>query len=521
MSVMDSQRAGVVIVGAGIGGLATALQLTPLPVTVLSAAPLGEGAASAWAQGGIAAAWGADDGPDLHAADTLAAAGGMADPSVVDRVTRAAPGCVEDLIALGVRFDCGPDGQLRLGREGGHHRHRIAHAAGDATGSEIMRALLAASRKTPSITVIEGAVAEEIAVVDGVACGVLARRHGEPILFTADAVVLATGGLGGLYQYTSNPVTARGRGLALAARAGAALADLEFVQFHPTALDVGRDPMPLVTEALRGEGAVLVDAAGDRFMASVHPLADLAPRDVVARAVWRKRLAGERVYLDARQAVGAAFPKRFPTVYGACRAGGIDPITAPIPIAPAAHYHMGGVAVDARGRSSVPGLWAVGEVASTGLHGANRLASNSLLEALVFGGWVAADIQGTVRSTARRQWTRSRDALADGPEDVEGLMRLRRRMNASVGVERDATGLRLAIEDMGSVRRTATSRGLADAALVGELVATAALCRRESRGGHCRLDHPAALPALARRSLLTLRDLAASEPMPRLKEIVS
>ncbi|HKU94533.1 MAG TPA: L-aspartate oxidase [Vineibacter sp.] len=521
MSMLHTQRTGTVIIGAGIGGLATALRLAPLPVTVLSAAPLGEGAASAWAQGGIAAAWGADDGPDLHAADTLAAAGGIADPSVVDRVTQAAPACIRDLIALDVRFDVGPDGQLRLGREGGHHRHRIAHAAGDATGGEIMRALLAAARKMPSITLVEGAVAEEIVVADGVARGVIARRQGEAILFTADAVVLATGGLGGLYQYTSNPVTARGRGLALAARAGATLADLEFVQFHPTALDVGRDPMPLVTEALRGEGAVLVDAAGTRFMAALHPLADLAPRDVVARAVWRKRLAGERVYLDARQSVGAAFPTRFPTVYGACHAAGVDPVTAPIPIAPAAHYHMGGVAVDAQGRSSVPGLWAVGEVASTGLHGANRLASNSLLEALVFGGWVAADILGTVPSPAGGQWTRSRDVQADGPQDADALMRLRRRMNASVGVERDATGLRLAIEEMSGVRRTATSRALADAALVGELVATAALRRHESRGGHCRLDHPTAVPTLARRSTLTLHDLAASEAMPRLKEIVS
>jgi len=521
MSVPNTQRTGAVIVGAGIGGLATALRLAPLPVTVLSAAPLGEGVASAWAQGGIAAAWGTDDGPDLHAADTLAAAGGTADPSIVDRVTRAAPACIEDLIALGVRFDYAPDGTLRLGREGGHHRHRIAHAAGDATGGEIMRALLAAARTTPSITVVEGAVAEELAVVDGVVRGVIAHWRGEPILFAADAVVLATGGLGGLYQYTSNPVTARGRGLALAARVGATLADLEFVQFHPTALDVGRDPMPLVTEALRGEGAVLLDAAGVQFMSALHPLADLAPRDVVARAVWRKRLAGERVCLDARQAVGSAFPARFPTVYGACRAAGVDPVTTPIPIAPAAHYHMGGVMVDAQARSSVPGLWAVGEVASTGLHGANRLASNSLLEALVFGGWAATDIQGTVPSMASRWTPRSRDVPADGQEDVAEFMRLRRRMNASVGVERDATGLRVAIQEMGDIRRTATSRALADAALVGELVATAALRRRESRGGHCRLDHPATMPASAQRSLLTLHDFASLETTPRLKEIVS
>ncbi len=523
MSSVDIRRTGAVVVGAGIGGLATALRLAPMPVTVLSATSLGEGAASAWAQGGIAAAWSADDHPGLHAADTLAAAGGIADPAIVDIVTQAAPACIEDLIALGVHFDRGADGSLRLGREGGHHRHRIAHAAGDATGSEIMRALLVAARRTPSITLVEDAVAQELAVVDGAACGVIVRHRGAAVLFAADAVVLATGGLGGLYQHTSNPVTARGRGLALAARAGAALADLEFVQFHPTALDAGRDPMPLVTEALRGEGAVLLDKTGAPFMAALHPLADLAPRDIVARAVWRKQLAGDRVYLDARKAVGAAFPMRFPTVYGACRAAGVDPITMPIPIAPAAHYHMGGVAVDAQGRSTVPGLWAVGEVASTGLHGANRLASNSLLEALVFGARAAADIASAAPRTASPQSVaRARVAAFDDSHDAAGMARLRRRMNASVGVERDATGLRQALDELNMLRRTASARSLADAALVGALVSAAALRRRESRGGHCRIDCPASVPALARRSLLTLRDLDSPETTtPRMKETVS
>ncbi|TXL71324.1 L-aspartate oxidase [Vineibacter terrae] len=515
---VSTRRAGVVVVGAGIGGLATALRLAPMPVTVLSAAFLGEGVASAWAQGGIAAACGDDDHPGLHADDTIAAAGGIADPAIVDVVTRAAPGCIDDLVALGVRFDRDAAGRLRLGREGGHHRHRIVHAAGDATGGEIMRALLAAARAAPSITLVEAAIAEEILVEDGRLQGVIARCGGSAVLFTADAVVLATGGLGGLYRHTSNPVTARGRGVALAARAGAVLADLEFVQFHPTALDIGRDPMPLVTEAVRGEGAVLVDDAGLPIMSGLHPLADLAPRDVVARAVWRKRQAGGRVYLDARAAVGAAFPERFPTVTAACRAAGIDPVAAPIPVAPAAHYHMGGVAVDIDGRSTLPGLWAVGEVAATGLHGANRLASNSLLEALVFANRLADDIKGTPPDAARRA-PRPRLTLGMDVDESAAMLRLRHRMDTCVGVERDASGLRLAIDDIGSLRRTAASGTLADAALVAELVATAALRRCETRGGHCRVDHPDAAPAA--RSRLTLRDIAPAKTKDRVKEVVS
>ena len=527
-TTLDTRFTSAVIVGAGLGGLATALKLAPMPVTVLSAAPLGEGVASAWAQGGIAAAVADDDNPDLHAADTLVAAGGLADPAIVALVTQAAPACIDDLVALGVRFDRGPDGKFGLGREGGHHRHRIIHAAGDATGGEIMRALLVAARATPSITLIEGVTAEEIVIDDGAVRGVIARRGDEAIVLAADAVALATGGAGGLYRHTSNPVTARGRGLALAARAGAALADLEFVQFHPTALDVGLDPMPLVTEAVRGEGAVLVDETGARFMTALHPLAELAPRDVVARAVWRKRQAGGRVYLDAREAVGAAFPRRFPTVYASCRAAGIDPVTAPMPIAPAAHYHMGGVAVDARGRSSVRGLWAVGEVAATGLHGANRLASNSLLEALVFGARAAEDIASATPHAAGRHCHAPvvRADHGDGPGDLGSLARLRQLMDTCVGVERNGGNLRAAIGELRRLRTATTSRCLDDAALVAELIATAALRRRESRGGHCRTDHLEPVPALAMRNALTLWDIQPDgsklpDERVRLKEIVS
>lgn len=501
------------IIGAGIGGLATALKLAPMPVTVLSAAPLGDGAASAWAQGGVAAAIDSADSPAQHAADTIAVAGGLADPDVVAKVTEAGPDCIAELMAIGVRFDCGSDGALRLGREGGHHRHRIVHAAGDSTGSEIMRGLLAAVRATPSITLLDGVEAEELLLADGRVRGVLARRGDTLITLLADAVVLATGGAGGLFQHTSNPVTARGRGLALAARAGAVLTDLEFVQFHPTAMAAGRDPMPLVTEALRGEGALLIDDRSGRFMPAIHPLAELAPRDIVAREVWRRGRAGRRVFLDARRAVGAAFPQRFPTVTAACRAAGIDPVRSPIPIATAAHYHMGGVQVDARGRSSLTGLWAVGEVAATGLHGANRLASNSLLEALAYAGFIAEDIQGAAIPRLPALHLPAPPSHRSETDDRPVLAELRALMAAAVGVERDEANLRGACETLRRMRHAAepVSRRLADAALVAQLIATAALERRESRGGHYRADHSTALPGLARRHGITLAALDAAQ----------
>jgi L-aspartate oxidase len=501
MSALALARSSAVVVGAGVAGLATALKLAPMPVTVLSATPLGDGTASAWAQGGVAAAFGADDAPALHAADTLAVAGGIGDPAIAALVAEAAPACIEWLVRLGARFDRDAAGAYRLGREGGHGRNRIVHAAGDGTGAEIMRALVVAARACPSITLLEGVQADMLLQVDGTVTGLLARRGGELLIVPADALVLATGGVGSLYCHTSNPPGARGRGLALAARAGAQLADLEFVQFHPTGLAVGRDPMPLVTEAIRGEGAILLDAAGERFMPALHPLAELAPRDIVARAVWQ-RLRRGAVFLDARAALGATFPQRFPTVYAACRAAGIDPVQAPMPIAPAAHYHMGGIAVDARGRSSLDGLWAVGEVACTGLHGANRLASNSLLEALVFADRVAADIRGGTPSVGRLPRLVPRPA--GKADDAALFARVRQAISDGVGVERDAAGLRRALAELRRVRALAepVSAPVADAALVGELIAEAALARRESRGAHQRADFPATA-AVGRRGTST------------------
>jgi L-aspartate oxidase len=496
-------RAPVVVVGAGLGGLATALELAPRPVLLVTRARLGEDVASAWAQGGLAAAVGAEDSPAEHAADTHAAGDGLCDPAIVSLVTGAAPACVERLRRSGVAFDADADGRLLLGREGGHHRRRILHVR-DATGAAITRALVAELRRTPSVTVLEGVDVEDLLLRDGAVVGLAARRGVERLRIAASAVVLATGGLGGLYARTSNPLGARGEGLAMAARAGARLADVEFVQFHPTALEVGADPMPLATEALRGEGAVLVNTLGERFMQGQHPLADLAPRDVVARAIFRERAAGRRVFLDARAALGVAFAERFPTVYAACRQAGLDPATQPVPVAPAAHYHMGGIAVDANGRSSVPGLWAVGEVAATGLHGANRLASNSLLEALVFGERAARDIAATTAAQAVAGAPLAADRRA-ATDDTRGLDRLRRTMDADVGVERDAAGLARAVAAFAPL---ALGQGagpvLRNAATTALLVATAALAREESRGGHFRSDFPAHAAGPTWRSFLTL-----------------
>src|SRR5260221_6196315 len=364
METMRSELAGCpVIIGGGLAGLMTALRLAPQPVIVLAKVPLAEGAASAWAQGGIAAAVGEDDRPALHAADTLAAGDGLADFAVASRIAAAAPAAIIELERHGVVFDRDAAGRLALGLEAAHGRRRIVHVAGDGTGAAIVRALVAAVRATPSITVIEGLEARRLLVDDRGVAGVLAAGPFDACLLPTRRVVLATGGLGGPFAPPTNPLGAIGQGLALAARAGAALADMEFVQFHPTALDVGLDPMPLVSEAVRGEGAVLIDETGARFMSGIGR-GELEPRDVVARAVWRHLAQGHRVFLDARASLGPRFAQHFPIIAAACRSAGIDPARQPIPVRPAAHYLMGGIAVDAAGRSSVQGLWACGEAAS-------------------------------------------------------------------------------------------------------------------------------------------------------------
>src|SRR5467141_1962273 len=388
----------VVIVGGGLAGLFCALRLAPRPVTVISAAPLGLGASTAWAQGGIAAAIAEGDSAEAHAADTVAVGAGLVDETIALGLTREAGVRIHDLLHYGVPFDRDLEGKLAVGREAAHSARRIVHVRGDMAGRAIMSALIETVRRTPSIRVIEGYVAEELLTLDGAVTGLQLRKVGDaiakPVTIASRAVVLATGGIGHLYAVTTNPAEASGLGLAIAARAGAIIADPEFVQFHPTAIMVGRDPAPLATEALRGEGGTLINDKGERFMQAQHRLAELAPRDIVARGVFAEIAAGRGVFLDATSALGAHFAEKFPTVHASCISAGIDPVRQPIPVAPAAHYHMGGIAVDMHGRTSLKGLWAGGEVSATGAHGANRLASNSLLEAVVYAARIAEDISG-------------------------------------------------------------------------------------------------------------------------------
>jgi L-aspartate oxidase len=326
-------------------------------------------------------------------------------------------------------------------------------------------------------------------------------------------VVLATGGIGHLYAVTTNPAEASGLGLAIAARAGAVIADPEFVQFHPTAIMVGRDPAPLATEALRGEGATLINDKGERFMLARHPLAELAPRDIVARGVFAEIAAGRGAFLDARAALGAHFAEKFPTVYASCTAAGIDPAKQPIPVAPAAHYHMGGIAVDARGRTSLRGLWAGGEVSSTGAHGANRLASNSLLEAVVYAARIAEDIAGHAITAPGRLQTETavpRNCAMPALSEAN----LRKMMTSHVGVIRDAGNLAEAARSFAAIERDTGNIALRNMATTALLVAASAWARRESRGAHYRIDDPAEKPALAHRTMTTLaaaREIAASQ----------
>ncbi|AXS39548.1 L-aspartate oxidase [Breoghania sp. L-A4] len=503
----------VVILGGGLAGLFCALKLSPRPVTVLTAAPIGEGASSAWAQGGIAAAISQGDTAAKHAADTIAVGGGIVDEKIARMMTSEAPARIEDLLSYGVPFDKDLEGKLTLGREAAHSERRIVRVRGDMAGRAIMDALIAAVRATPSIRVLEGFSGEALLHEGSHVTGILARKAGDgAIAFPARAVVLASGGIGHLYAVTTNPGEANGQGLAMAARAGAVIADAEFVQFHPTAIDIGKDPAPLATEALRGEGSWLVNRAGERFMMKIHPLAELAPRDIVARAIHQEVLSGRGAFLDTRQAIGASFADRFPTVYATCRAAGLDPARDLIPVCPAEHYHMGGVMTDAQGRTSLDGLWAAGEVASTGAHGANRLASNSLLEAVVFAARIAEDIQGLMPTPKTAAWAAlpaADEAAALTEPDAAAVATLRRTLADHVGVVRNEDDLLAALATLEGLGAANRHPGLANMIAAAKIITSAALRRKESRGAHMRSDYPDEDPARARRSFMTLSEAEA------------
>ncbi|MDQ6872437.1 MAG: L-aspartate oxidase [Gemmatimonadota bacterium] len=487
-------RTRFLVVGSGVAGLHTAWRASADgDVMVLTKRSLFD-SATAYAQGGIAAALGAGDSPELHRQDTLAAGAALCDAKAVEVLVEEGPARVRELATAGAHFDLEPGGNFKLGREAAHSRRRIVHAHGDQTGAEVARTLIKRVKESENIEVIEKARILDLIVENGVTFGVRATVAGKPVEIIADATVLATGGCGQVYRYTTNPQVATGDGYAIAHRAGATLADMEFVQFHPTALDTPENPLQLISEAVRGEGAVLLNEDGDRFMLKRHRLAELAPRDVVAREIFREKAGGKGVFLDARM-LGRTFEKRFPGIFAICRARGVDPANDLIPITPAAHYMMGGIVTDLRGRASLNRLYACGEVARTGVHGANRLASNSLLEGLVFAERVARDmIQVKKLPTPPRKKTWDAPALRDRGAAQVAADTIRQVMWDYCGIDRSAKGLRLGVAKLAEIESRLPVGATEEMNMVqtAHLIADAALLRKESRGGHYRSDFPRA-----------------------------
>ncbi|WP_282607479.1 L-aspartate oxidase [Pelagibius sp. Alg239-R121] len=533
----------VVIVGSGAAGLACALALAPTPVTVLTKTPQAASGSSPLAQGGIAAALGAGDSAERHGEDTLAAGAGLSDRDRVRHLVWEGIPAVKDLIARGFPADRDANHRLKLGREAAHSLPRILHADGDSTGRALVETLLAQVTCCPSITIATSALAIDLLCEDSRVTGLLTYQKDQGwIRYRTRAVVLASGGSGALWLETTNAAGATGDGLALASRAGAELSDLEFMQFHPTALlpkdRNGGQRLDLMTEALRGAGARLLDDAGVPFMTAEHPLVDLAPRDVVARAIGRRRLQGQNITLDLRPALDSAGENAFPQCLALCRAAGYEPTRTPVPVAPAAHYHMGGIRTDADGRSSVSGLWACGEAAATGVHGANRLASNSLLESLVFARRVAAALRSDGEAVAERSGgeTVAEAAVPDIPlpkmptGQVNKLAdlthQIRSAMSRHAGLVRDPQGLSKAVTKLGRLQTEFNSlqctvsnsrqpgfddlqrwSELRNSLLAARLILQTALRREESRGAHFRADLPAPNPVWAHHQILTLTDL--------------
>ena len=505
----------IIIVGAGLGSLYAALELAPHPVLIISPEKLGEGTSSAWAQGGVAAAMSDADSAASHSHDTVQAGAGTVDEKVATMVTDAAREHILELTHLGTPFDRDPMGGYELSREAAHSFARVVRVKGDQSGHEIMQSLITQVKKTPSIQIAQGTIATKLETENGNVTGLWiesAVGSSKPILISGAAYLLAGGGSGGLFAITTNPPRIRGQIIGMAARAGAIISDAEFVQFHPTAIDIGSDPAPLATEALRGEGAILINKNGERFMIPIHPDAELAPRDIVARAVFEQTQSGLRPMLDTRGAIGANIVEQYPAVAKACASGGIDPVTQPIPVAAAAHYHMGGIDTALNGEASLGNLWVCGEASATGLHGANRLASNGLLEALVF-----------ARICSTGIGKRLCEPKLDIPPDVvvhfksgentldpELVMQLRNTMTENVGVIRNAAGLTQALRDIVALEELGSNcESFLNMTATSTLIAASALLREESRGAHFRDDFPEACDTSATRSRITLNQALA------------
>jgi L-aspartate oxidase len=508
---VKEKQHNVLIIGAGLAGLYAALSLAPRPVTVLSPKPLGFGASSAWAQGGVAAAMDDRDTPEAHARDTVVAGDGIVDSDIASFVTSAAKEHVLELAEVGTPFDRTKEGGFVMSKEAAHSFARVVRVKGDQAGAAIMSTLVEEVANTPSITVLEGATALDLIVKNDQMRGVVVSiNEQEPFVIQAKAYLMAAGGAGSLFIKTTNPPSVRGLALGMAARAGAKIADAEFVQFHPTAIDLGLDPAPLATEALRGEGATLINKNGERFMQAIHKDAELAPRDVVARAIFLEHRKGMVPALDTRKAIGAHIIDEFPSVSEACLKGGIDPVKDPIPVVPAAHYHMGGVATDIQGKSSIDGLWVSGEASSTGLHGANRLASNGLLEALVYAATAASGIIKALDSGLTPDFDSALEAPKIGFAVVneDAVRELRQAMSDWVGVIRTGDEIAKALRfikkldaDHGKL-----STNFDNMLAAATLIAAAAYLREESRGGHYRIDFPDKIDELRKRSEMTLAD---------------
>lgn len=509
----------VIVVGSGISGLMTAICLYPRKVTLISKKKLGEASSSAWAQGGIAAAIGKDDSPKIHFEDTIKASSGLSDEKIVKIITDEAASIIKFLEEKGVNFDKDHLENFLMSQEAAHSRRRVLKVNGDSSGREIIKTLINNIQKLENITILEDVTIDEIITENNKVIGLIGRHVGKNVVdnftfFKSPNIVLATGGLGSIYEHTTNPRDIYGEGIAMAARAGAVLCDMEFVQFHPTGMDVGLDPTPLLTEALRGDGAKLVDENDRQFMKSVHPNGDLAPRDIVARELKRLNDLGHSTFLDCRKFSNEKLETMFPSAYSFLKKANIDFTKEKIPVTPAAHYHMGGVLVDENGKSSIKGLWACGEVSSTGAHGANRLASNSLLEAFVFGKRIATSINNEAFNNAddkniNFQKYLPKEKTSSRIRAKKYIWQLRNIMSDLVGVYRNEQKLKKAFIEIDRIEREAKnlSAKLKDMILVSRLITYSAYLRKESRGAHFRSDYPTTDDKFLFRKQITLKEL--------------